>query len=317
MVYPSTNSDNFSEMVEKLHIGVQLFPVLPVRVKDTNGKENVMETKMTATELAEKCRRLALDYKTLYILGCFGAPMNAQNRKRYTTNRSYNQQPERAAKILAAGEDTFGFDCVCMIKGLLWGWRGDSARVYGGAQYAVNGVPDIGADTMFQKCTEISTDFSCLEVGEAVWRSGHIGIYIGDGLAVEATPMWADGVQITACNRPKAGYPTRTWTKHGKLPYVRYGDCGLSWLRQMVELVTEGRELPVVSQQENRVHILVWLAQKRLHAMGYAVGEVDGIFGPATRAGVEAYQASRGIPVTGKLDLRTWQHLLEQEQSGE
>ena len=61
-------------------------------------------------------------------------------------------------------------------------------------------------------------------IGEAVWMSGHIGIYIGDGLAVECTPKWENKVQITAVGNigSKSGYNTRRWTKHGKLPYVDY-----------------------------------------------------------------------------------------------
>ena len=34
------------------------------------------------------------------------------------------------------------------------------------------------------------------ELGEMVWMDGHVGIYIGDGLAVECTPSWANKVQI-------------------------------------------------------------------------------------------------------------------------
>ena len=276
-----------------------------------------MEERITAQELARRCKALAQDYKTLYILGCFGAHMTAKNRKRYTNNQSYNQQPERAAKINAAGEDTFGFDCVCMIKGLLWGWCGDSTKTYGGAGYAVNGVPDLGANTLFDKCTDKTTDFSCLEVGEAVWMKGHIGIYIGDGLVVEATPSWNDGVQITACNCKKTGYPTRNWTKHGKLPYVRYDGYALARLRQEVALVTEGEALPVCSAWENRVHILTCLAQKRLNSLGFDAGAADGDFGPVTRAAVLAYQQAHGLLTTGKLDADTWNCLLEREGSHE
>ena len=67
-----------------------------------------------------------------------------------------------------------------------------------------------------------------MAVGEAVWMSGHIGIYIGDGLAVECSPKWENKVQITAVGNigSKAGYNTRTWTKHGKLPYVDYSESG-------------------------------------------------------------------------------------------
>jgi|GEM_PF-2925887 len=52
--------------------------------------------------------------------------------------------------------------------------------------------------------------------------SGHIGVYIGGGLAVECTPAWDDKVQITACNKTVYGYHRRNWTKHGKLPYITY-----------------------------------------------------------------------------------------------
>ena len=148
--------------------------------------------------------------------------MTAANKTRYCNNHAYNKAADRTAMIKAASADTFGFDCVCLIKGLLWGWNGDASKTYGGAQYAVNGVPDIGADTMITKCSNISTDFSKIEVGEAVWLSGHIGIYIGDGLAVECTPSWKNCVQVTACNCAKSGYNRRNWTKHGKLPYVSY-----------------------------------------------------------------------------------------------
>ena len=51
---------------------------------------------------------------------------------------------------------------------------------------------------------------------------GHIGVYIGDGLAVECSPAWKNSVQITACNCTKAGYNRRNWTKHGELSYIEY-----------------------------------------------------------------------------------------------
>ncbi len=177
---------------------------------------------MTNIELANKLRDIAKNYKTLYVMGCFGAPMTASNKKRYTQNHSYNRQAARTAMINAASADTFGFDCVCLIKGVLWGWKGDKNAVYGGASYACNGVPDIGADTMITVCKNVSTDFSKIEIGEAVWMEGHIGVYVGDGLAVECTPRWDNKVQITACNRSVSGYNRRNWTKHGRLPYVTY-----------------------------------------------------------------------------------------------
>lgn len=174
----------------------------------------------TAKDLAAACENVAKNYKTLYVLGCFGAPMNAKNKKRYCNSIN----AKRHAQIQAASADTFGFDCVNLIKGLLWGWNGDTSKTYGGAKYKTNGVPDTNADGMIKKCSDVSTDFSNIEIGEVVWLPGHIGVYIGNGLAVESTPIWKNGVQITAVGNigGKDGYNTRKWEKHGKLPYVEY-----------------------------------------------------------------------------------------------
>ena len=200
--------------------------------KDAEKEETTVATKITtAAQLAERCLDVAQNYKTLYVMGCFGAPMTAANKKRYTQNHTYNKQAARTKMINAVSADTFGFDCVCLIKGLLWGWCGDKTKTYGGASYAVNGVPDIGADTMITKCKDVSTaGWANMEVGEALWVKGHIGIYIGNGLAVECTPAWKNRVQVTAVKNigTKSGYNARTWTKHGKLPYVTYTGATIS-----------------------------------------------------------------------------------------
>lgn len=181
-----------------------------------------MSTIMKASDFVAKLKDIATNYKTLYVMGCFGAPMTAANKKRYIDHHPYNKQSARVKLINAASADTFGFDCVCLIKGVLWGWSGDKSKIYGGAKYATKGVSDVDANTMINLCSEVSTDFSKIEVGEAVWTNGHIGVYIGNGLAVECTPAWKNRVQITACNCSKPGYNTRKWKKHGKLPYIDY-----------------------------------------------------------------------------------------------
>lgn len=178
----------------------------------------------TNIELVEAAENAAKNYRTLYVRGCFGAPMNDANKKRYTSNHVFNTALGRKSKIMAASADTFGFDCVCFIKGLLWDWVGDPSQQYGGAKYQSNGVPDIGANSMIKVCQDVSTDFSNIQPGEAVWITGHIGLYIGNGLAVECTYRWADGVQITAVHNIGKidGYNGRKWTKHGKLPWIEY-----------------------------------------------------------------------------------------------
>lgn len=179
---------------------------------------------MNADEFVDILKSIAGCYKTLYVMGCFGAPMTDYNKTRYINHHEYNRRPGPKAAILAATPDTFGFDCVNLIKGCLYGWTGNKSHIYGGATYGANGVPDIDADTMINRCAGVSSNFADIIPGEMLWKSGHAGVYIGNGQAVECTPAWNNCVQITdVANILSTGdRPARTWTKHGRLPWVNY-----------------------------------------------------------------------------------------------
>lgn len=169
----------------------------------------------------------ALNSKSLYVQGAFGAPGTDGNKIRYTHNLPYNNR--RKDLINAIDEDTFMWDCVCLIKGILWGWCGDSTRIYGGAVYGSNGVPDFGTEQMLKYCTNVSEDFTRMKFGEVLWLKGHAGVYIGkadDGIdyAIECTPAWKNCVQITgiANTGTSKRFPNRKWTKHGILQFIEY-----------------------------------------------------------------------------------------------
>ena len=253
----------------------------------------------TGKELAAASRKLAENYKTVYALGCFGWPMNTANQNRAVQSYAYNQNADRESKIRGASEDTFAFDCVGMIKALLWGWKGCTEKPYGGAVYVSNGVPDKNANQMMGLCLEPSTEFSSIQVGEVVWMKGHIGVYIGDGLAVECTPRWKDGVQITAVHNigKKQGYNGRTWTSHGKLPYLRYEDR-YSLKMRMLRQGTKGED----------VRSLQYL----LIAKGYDCGlwGADGDFGSQTYRAVTLFQRGNALDADGIAGPKTMATLL-------
>ena len=178
---------------------------------------------MNNKEFADKLIHIATKEKTLYVMGCFGAPLNEKNKARYCQNHSYNKQAVRTKMIKSATEDTFGFDCSGLIKSVLWGFNADKSKEYGGAKYAFNGVPDLNANTLIKTCNA-SADFSKIEVGEIVWVKDHIAVYVGQGRVVECTPKWTNDVQITYLgNRPEFKRDNyRVWSLHAKLPYITY-----------------------------------------------------------------------------------------------
>lgn len=124
---------------------------------------------------------------------------------------------------------SWGWDCVCLIKGILWGWNNNkNIPRGGGANYGSNGVPDYGENKIITLCNNVSTDFSKIEAGEVVWMDGHIGTYIGNGEVIEATAGW-NTWKVIKTQLGKDGSRTYNgqggsvkWQKHGFLPYVDY-----------------------------------------------------------------------------------------------
>lgn len=73
-------------------------------------------------------------------------------------------------------------DCVGLIKGYAWYDPVTSSFTIG-----ANGMPDVSADGMYTAAATKGTMDTMPDVpGIAVWQSGHIGVYIGDGKVVEA-----------------------------------------------------------------------------------------------------------------------------------
>ena len=108
-------------------------------------------------------------------------------------------------------------DCIGLIKG--YGWLDTDSMTIG---YATNGMPDYGADQMYQACKNAgsrNTDYGDISTmpevpGLMLWKIGHAGIYIGDGYAIEAM-----GTRKGVVKTEVSG---RGWQGWGKLPYINY-----------------------------------------------------------------------------------------------
>ena len=179
---------------------------------------------MTADEFIKKIKDVQ-QHDTVYMLGTFGQPVSESliQSKKNQLPSWYTQTRINLFRTYIGKR--FAFDCVGLIKGVLWGWDADMSESRGGAEYASNGVGDMNETTMINMCSGVSTNFSGIVPGEVVWLSGHIGVYIGENLVIECTPKWKNNVQYSGLGNlgGKSGYNTRTWTKHGKLPWIDYG----------------------------------------------------------------------------------------------
>ena len=108
-------------------------------------------------------------------------------------------------------------DCIGLIKG--YGWLDTDSMTIG---YATNGMPDYGADQMYQACKKAGTlnvDYGTMSAmpeipGLMLWKSGHAGVYIGGGYAIEAM-----GTRKGVVKTEVSG---RDWQGWGKLPYINY-----------------------------------------------------------------------------------------------
>lgn len=176
---------------------------------------------MMTSEQFIKQLQLAVNSKTLYVMGGLGYLLNSKGKQRALKN-SYNARPDRTAMIKAASDDTWAFDCNCLIKAIIWGWNKDPDKVYGGAAYRSNDMLDAGIDYIVKNyLTDISNDFNekNMTPGEYLYYQdfGHAGVYIGNGEVIECSPAYKNCVQITKLSQ-------RKWYGHGKLKQIDYGE---------------------------------------------------------------------------------------------
>lgn len=176
--------------------------------------------------------KVALNEKTVYANGMFGQPItNDILEQKARQLKSWYIDKGNLDKLKQyVGKYYFGFDCVCLIKGILWGWNANFNDENGGAKYQSNNVPDISLETILTKCNDVSSDFSNICKGAYVYMKGHCGIYIGNGEVIECTPKWENKVQISKLgNLGFTGEKVRKWEKWGKLPYIDYSDVQLTY----------------------------------------------------------------------------------------
>lgn len=105
-------------------------------------------------------------------------------------------------------------DCVGLIKGYAW-FNPSSGKI----EYGTNGMPDTSANGMFQLAKSSGCAYGTINTmpeipGLGLWKDGHIGVYIGNGYAIEAMGT-RYGVVKTEVSK-------RNWSYWCKLPHITY-----------------------------------------------------------------------------------------------
>jgi len=143
-----------------------------------------------------------------YWYGCFG---------QRATETLYDMKRRQYPRMYAASDFPRQYgekvhDCVGLIKGYMWTADADDTKPV----YVSNGMRDVSADMLYNQCKRKSDNFSKMPdiPGIAVFKPGHVGVYIGDGEVVEARGH-SYGVVKTRLE-------ARNWKRWAFLPFIQY-----------------------------------------------------------------------------------------------
>ena len=262
--------------------------------EDTPDKPDGGETTMfTGKELAAYCEKMyANKDHWAYWYGTYG---NKCTMSKYKSKKK--QYPDHYGSSRTKGymkdieEGRRCADCVGMIKSFFWtGNQYDTDPKYG-----TNNCPDKSANGMYELCKKkgkvgpISTipDIP----GVIVWKSGHIGVYVGGGYTVEMKGFDYDCVRNKVTKGP--------WTNWGMLPesMIRYDDAPVPEPEKLGDRdLKKGCEGDDVKELQND-----------LLKLGYSLPKygADGDFGSETVKAVKAFQKEYGLPVDGVINVGT------------
>ena len=183
-------------------------------------------------------------------------------------------------------------DCVGLIKAYFW----LSGDLNGKNIYKANNCPDKSADGMFSVCTEKGKIGTIPDIpGLVVHKTGHIGVYVGNGYTVEMMGF------NYGCRRRKV--TAGSWTEWGRLPksMIAYDSAPANPDREPDGVQRKTLKKGAKGEEVKEL-------QRNLIQLGYSVGSygVDGEFGSGTESGVKAFQRDHGLVVDGEVGPKTW-----------
>ena len=208
-------------------------------------------------------------------------------------------------------------DCVGMIKGFFWTDGGVGVKEAIGTgktisnKYGGNGCPDKSANGMLTWCKSKGVKYGSISTlpdvpGILLFSSGHVGVYIGGGYAVEARGFNYGVVKTKVASR---GWKTWAYmpssileydTENGVLPEMPLAPAAPEKTAKVYKL---GERVIKRDVKGNDVSELQTMLVKLGYKLGtYGVNEdgVDGDCGTKTVKAIKEFQEKYGLEVDGE-----------------
>ena len=208
-------------------------------------------------------------------------------------------------------------DCVGLIKGYHWTNGGVGVLESIGtdktftSKYGGNGCPDKSANGMFSYAKSKGCAWGTIDTlpeipGVALCSDGHVGVYVGNGYAVEERGF------NYGCVKTKVA--SRKWTHWYQLPFVDYGDAVFTG-GSAAKPDTPASEYTLGTRTLRRESkgTDVKDLQEILLQLGYSLPKygADGEFGSETEAALKKFQAKAVIKQDGIYGSETHQALMD------
>lgn len=161
----------------------------------------------TAQELTEYAISKANKPKTIYVLGTFGQEFTSALLEQKCRQLPFNRE-NRAFLTGFVDQGYQAFDCCGLMKAFLWD---DNPGNY-------NAAEDENEAMMYARATVKGNINTLPETpGTLVFMQGHVGVYIGNGYCVEATPNNEKGWGVI--KTPLKGRGWTTWAQYKRISY--------------------------------------------------------------------------------------------------
>lgn len=258
--------------------------------------------KITNLQLAEWALDVWQSGRYAYWYGTFG-----QKCSNSLYNSKKKQYPGHYTEARASGykadinNGKRCLDCIGLLKAAAWTECGEHEPKYG-----TNGCPDKSADGMLAYCKAQGMKNGKIKTlpdvpGIFLHKSGHAGVTIGGGWAIEAM-SFANDIKKTKIS-------DRGWTEWSELPFIEYveGSAGGTEWALGDRVLSRGLKGPDVMQLQAHFKAL---GGYNLGKAGKNGDGVDGDFGPLTMAAVMIFEERALRPVDGIFDGDDYEALL-------